>query len=75
MCSSDLINKKTNSNIFILEKKFALPVQRVIKNTPIENLKSKPFILKKKFSIIENKKENKNNVFDLNKNKIEGIFN
>ena len=63
------INKKTSSNIFILEKKFALPVQRIIKNTPTENLKSKPFILKKKFSIIENKKENKNNVFDLNKNK------
>ncbi|AEA81071.1 hypothetical protein SAR11G3_00596 [Candidatus Pelagibacter sp. IMCC9063] len=41
------INKRTNSNILILEKKFVLPVQKIIKNTPTQNLKSKPFILKK----------------------------
>ena len=26
------INKRTNSNILILEKKFVLPVQKIIKN-------------------------------------------
>ena len=46
------INKRTNSNILILEKKFVLPVQKIIKNTPTQNLKNKPFILKKKFTFV-----------------------
>ena len=63
------INKRANSDILILKKEFALPTNKTIKNKPIQDLKSKPFILKKKFSIIENKKEYQNNVFNLNKNK------
>tara|TARA_B110000977_G_scaffold196617_1_gene277339 strand:+ start:638 stop:1609 length:972 start_codon:yes stop_codon:yes gene_type:complete len=63
------INQKTNSDILILEKKFVLPAQKIIKNNLAQDLKNKPFILNKKFSIIKNKKEYQNNVFNLNKNK------
>jgi len=62
------INQKTNSDILILEKKFVLPAQKIIKNNLAQDLKNKPFILNKKFSIIKNKKEYQNNVFNLNKN-------
>ena len=63
------INQKINSDILILEKKFVLPAQKIIKNNLAQDLKNKPFILNKKFSIIKNKKEYQNNVFNLNKNK------
>jgi len=63
------INERTNPDILILEKKFVLPAKKIIKIKPTQDLKNKPFILKKKFSIIENKKEYQNNVFNLNKNK------
>jgi lipopolysaccharide export system ATP-binding protein len=63
------INQRADSDIFILDKKFVLPTKKIIKNKPTQDLRSKPFILEKKFHILENKKEYQNNVFNLNKNK------
>ena len=63
------INKKASSDILILKKEFALPTNKTIKNKPTQDFKNKPFILEKKFNIIENKKEYQNNIFNLNKNK------
>jgi lipopolysaccharide export system ATP-binding protein len=63
------INKRANSDILILKKEFVLPTNKTIKNKPTQDLKNKPFVLEKKFNIIENKKEYRNNLFNLNKNK------
>jgi lipopolysaccharide export system ATP-binding protein len=62
------INPKKKSDILILEKKFALPIKEIITNKLAQGLKETPFILKKKFSIVKNKKEYQNNIFDLKKN-------
>ena len=40
------INERTNPGILILEKKFALPTKKIIESKPVQDLKSKPFILK-----------------------------
>ena len=61
------INERTDSDILILEKKFVLPIKKIIKNKPTQDLNSKPFILQKKFYILEKKKEYQNNVFNINK--------
>ena len=63
------INQRADSNILILEKKFVLSAKKITKNKPTQDLKNKPFVLEKKFNIIENEKEYINNVFNLNKNK------
>jgi hypothetical protein len=62
------INKRV-SDILILKKEFALPINKTIENKPARDLKNKPLILEKKFKIIEDKKEYQNNIFNLNKNK------
>ncbi len=63
------INKRENYDILILKKKFALSKKKIIKKKPTQDLKNQPFVLEKKFNIIENKKEYRNNLFNLNKNK------
>ena len=64
------INRKADSNIFQLEKKFVLPAKKIIKKKSSQDLKNKAFILEKKFNLIENKKGYQSNVFNLNKNKL-----
>ncbi|MDC1538596.1 ATP-binding cassette domain-containing protein [Pelagibacteraceae bacterium] len=63
------VSQRVDSDILLLEKKFALPTKKIIKNKPIQDLKSKPFVLEKKISIVENKKKYTDNIFSLNKNK------
>ena len=63
------VSQRVDSDILLLEKKFALPTKKIIKNKPTQDLKSKPFVLEKKISIVENKKKNTDNIFSLNKNK------
>ena len=61
------INQRADSDILILEKKFVLPTKKIIKNKPTQDLNNKPFVLQKKFYILEKKKEYQNNVFNINK--------
>lgn len=61
------INQKAQSDILILKKEFALPSKKIIRNKLAQDFKNNPFILKKKFSIVKNKKEYPNNIFDLKK--------
>ena len=63
------VSQRVDSDILLLEKKFALPTKKIIKNKPTQDLKSKPFVLEKKISIVENKKKYTDNIFSLNKNK------
>jgi lipopolysaccharide export system ATP-binding protein len=61
------INQRVDSDILILEKKFVLPTKKIIKNKPTQDLNNKPFVLQKKFYILEKEKEYQNNVFNINK--------